>query len=91
MHLGFNEVQALFTDVRASLLTVASQAGAWVAVRREWMALAGRQVAAKRRRGAAKRRADGAKRLGAARSVVRVATLGLAAGLLPEAIPATAA
>ena len=77
--------------MRASLLTVAPQAGAWVAVWREWMALAGRQVAAKRRRGAAKGRADRAKRLEAARSDVKVAPLGLAAGLLPEAFPAKAA
>jgi hypothetical protein len=35
---GFNRVHALFTELRASLLTVASPAVAWVAVWREWMA-----------------------------------------------------
>jgi len=53
--------------------------------------LAGRQVVAKRRTVAAKRRADGAKRPGVARLDVKVAALGLAAGFLPEAIPAMAA
>ena len=73
------------------MLTVASPAGAWVEAWMEWMALAGRQVVAKRRTVAAKRWAVVTTRPVAAQSVVMVATLRPAAGLLPGAILAMAA
>jgi hypothetical protein len=64
----------------------------------EWMALAGQQAAAKRRTGVAKQLEDARSvakvaplGLAAERSVAMVALLGLVAELLPGAIPAMAA